>query len=467
MSFQTLKVVAAPGNLLSTVQRMIDRDADEQLFQATVASLTSSTITIQRTGHDPETARYAVIDSFPYPAVDDEVIVARVGSGFIIVGKVLRTGLVERYLTIETELRILPGGKITWGSDGLNSIDDDLITIEVSDDEAIPTDVMLFKRGALTHRTVMTAAVETGPSLAFWDMVAETTGGAEGARLSVQAGSTAISNRAAVVGNDLAGTKVSALVAFGNGEARADGFFTTFKGDTPTARVISGGAITIEQAWITIDTEGAAPTDILTDINAAAGLSLQNGQHLFLKLENGARTITIEEGGNVALDGGTIDMDTVDKVPHLLYDGTNWSRVGEAGGGMELLVKSVDETIDTDTTLSDDAKLLFPVAANENWQFEGVVWVTSGATPQFKFTFDGPAGSVGMFEFALDEVFDTAQELGTADNAGSGTRKSLSFRGSIANGGTAGNLAFQWAQNVSDAGNTTVEAGSYIRFQKE
>ncbi len=345
MSLQTLRVVPAPGNLLSTVQMMIDRDSDEQLFQATVASLTSSTITIQRTGHEPETARFAVIDSFPYPAVDDEVIVARVGRGFIIVGKVLRTGLVERYLTVETELRILPGGKLTWGSDGLNSIDEDLITIEVSDSEGTPTDVMLFKRGALVHRIVMTAAIETGPSLAFWDMVAEGPAGNEGARLSVQAGATVEENRAAVVGDDLTSTKRSAFVAFGDGEARADGFFTTFKGDAPAARVISGGAITIEQAYITVDTEAAAATDILDTINPAAGLSLQNGQHLFLKLENAARTITIEEGGNVALDGGTIDMDTIDKTVHLLYDGTNWTRVGEAGGAMELIVKTVDETV--------------------------------------------------------------------------------------------------------------------------
>ena len=125
MSDDTLRIVNQPGNLLRTVQNMIDQDAAGQLFRATVVETTDNTIRIQRTGHDPDVAQYAVLDNFPYPRVGDEVLMARVGSGWMVVGSVLRSGLAENYLKIETKLTIEPGGSIedadgsVWNQDGI------------------------------------------------------------------------------------------------------------------------------------------------------------------------------------------------------------------------------------------------------------------------------------------------------------------------------------------------------------
>ncbi|KKL44725.1 hypothetical protein LCGC14_2362800 [marine sediment metagenome] len=339
MSDDTLRIVNQPGNILRTVQNMIDQDGAGQLFRATVVATTDTTIRIQRTGHDPDTAEYAVLDNFPYPKVDDEVLVARVGSGWMIVGSVLRSGLTENYLTIETTLRILPGGQIQWGTDGLNSIDEDLITIEVSDDEGNPTDVMLFKRGAFTHRIVMTASVKDTPDLDFWDIVARSTAGFNGGRISVQAGSTVDENRAALVASDMTGAIIAAILSFGNGENRFDGLNRDYGGDLPlTALTIdAAGAIDITRSNHIVDTFGAAATDNLDNINAAPGRVLLDGMHFYLRAADGAHTIVARDGvGNVQLAGGVnFSLDSTLDILHLFYDGVNgvWIELSRANNG--------------------------------------------------------------------------------------------------------------------------------------
>ena len=340
MSDDTLRIVNQPGNILRTVQNMIDQDGAGQLFRATVVATTDTTIRIQRTGHDPDTAEYAVLDNFPYPKVDDEVLVARVGSGWMIVGSVLRSGLTENYLTIETTLRILPGGQIQWGTDGLNSIDEDLITIEVSDSEAAPTDVVLYKRGALVHRIVQTSAVEDVPDdLAFWDVVAENTAGLDGGRLSVQSGSTPEENRAALVANDMAGTLLAAMVAFGNGENRLDGLNRDYGGDLPLSALTidAAGAIDITRSNHIVDTFGAAASDNLDNINADTGRVLLDGMHLYLRAADGAHTVVVRDGvGNIELAGGVdFSLDSTLDILHLWFDGVNvvWIEVSRANNG--------------------------------------------------------------------------------------------------------------------------------------
>lgn len=137
------------------------------------------------------------------------------------------------------------------------------------------------------------------------------------------------------------------------------------------------------------------------------------------------------------------------------------------GGGMELIVKDADETVNNSTTLQDDDELFFPVAANENWQFEGVFWFTSGGTPDIKYTFVGPTGAVGVFNIEnLDVGGSDSEPLGNTIPSNGGTAVGIRFTGAIANGANAGNLKFQWAQLTADASNTTVLAGSYLKFQK-
>ena len=175
--------------------------------------------------------------------------------------------------------------------------------------------------------------------------------------------------------------------------------------------------------------------------------------------------------------------------PSTLGDGDIWYRsdldkvylrangatveLSTGSGGMSLIVKTADETVNGSATLQNDDELLFAVAANETWQFEGVLFYTSGATPDIKITATGPSGAVGRFGVVATSsnlsVEGRNDELGTGVTITSpaGNPGIVHFYGAIANGANAGNLTLQWAQGTSDASDTIVHAGSYIKYQEQ
>lgn len=144
------------------------------------------------------------------------------------------------------------------------------------------------------------------------------------------------------------------------------------------------------------------------------------------------------------------------------------------GAGMSLLVKEANETVNNSSTMQNDDELLFAIAANEVWQFEGVLFITSTtATPDFRIGFTGPAGAVGSFGAILGDTATGNADAGSAalgtavDFASANVFTIVRFWGGIHNGANAGNLTLQWAQSAATAENTTVRAGSYIKYQIE
>lgn len=160
----------------------------------------------------------------------------------------------------------------------------------------------------------------------------------------------------------------------------------------------------------------------------------------------------------------------------LTSNGASTAPSWEAGAtGMSLIVKDTDETVNSTTTLQNDDAITFSVAANEDWQFEGTLFVNSAITPDFKLDFAGPSGATGYWgvtSWADGTVTANAHnQVGALSGSGQGLTSAdwpiaIRFWGGIANGANAGSLTLQWAQNTSDAGNTTVLAGSYIKYQQ-
>lgn len=78
-------------NLARAVREMFEGMWGERLFRATVTGTSGNRVTVRRTGQaaaDPQS--YARLASYSTPQVDDEVLVARVGDGFIVLGKIVR-----------------------------------------------------------------------------------------------------------------------------------------------------------------------------------------------------------------------------------------------------------------------------------------------------------------------------------------------------------------------------------------
>ncbi|MES2211410.1 MAG: hypothetical protein V4515_14700 [Chloroflexota bacterium] len=138
-------------------------------------------------------------------------------------------------------------------------------------------------------------------------------------------------------------------------------------------------------------------------------------------------------------------------------------------------VKTTDTTRASTTTYADDPHLSsIPVAASAVYIVEMHGVYQAGATPQIKFQMTFPVGATmeaGSWEYdpGTDDWAPTtvlSQSSPAAFVAGLlGTGANVPFRltGSLHMGSTAGNLALQWAQNVSNATASALRKGSWMR----
>lgn len=160
-----------------------------------------------------------------------------------------------------------------------------------------------------------------------------------------------------------------------------------------------------------------------------------------------------------------------------LTDGSETSLHSHAGGGggMSLIVQESDQTVNsgsTGTTLVN-TELTFSVAANEVWQFEGVLFFSSALAPDIKFAASGPSGAVGRMGINVtnpNQILEgESADLGSdiVSTTSGGNPGIARFWGAIHNGANAGSLTIQFAQNTSDAASTTIHAGSYLKWMAE
>lgn len=139
--------------------------------------------------------------------------------------------------------------------------------------------------------------------------------------------------------------------------------------------------------------------------------------------------------------------------------------------------KTADETISSDAVLGDDAVLKFAMLANTKYTFRARIFFDTSAAADFKYRHSGPAAPtlvrIHRRELNSGGTADLASTVDTAYSSADiaitsvlGTDGGyIELDGIIHNGANAGDFVFQWAQNTSDASNTTVRAGSYIEWQ--
>lgn len=133
------------------------------------------------------------------------------------------------------------------------------------------------------------------------------------------------------------------------------------------------------------------------------------------------------------------------------------------------VVKTTIETRNSDTTLTEDTDLQFTLEAGKTYFIEGHVFFDTVAAADFKYDFDGPA-STDLVRIKHSHVIPggTAEvdDFDTAFNAtnsvtGSGTDGGyLYFTALIINGVSEDVFSLRWAQDTSDAGDTSVLPGS-------
>lgn len=133
-----------------------------------------------------------------------------------------------------------------------------------------------------------------------------------------------------------------------------------------TELTIASGAITVTQAYHSVDTESDAATDDLATITAGSGI--QEGALLVLRAENTARVVTLKDGTGNLLLNGDYALSATDRTITLLYDGTNWREVARsynAAPATDLFtLGAFDDTQDTSAGDPEEVLYTYTIPAN-------------------------------------------------------------------------------------------------------
>ena len=136
---------------------------------------------------------------------------------------------------------------------------------------------------------------------------------------------------------------------------------------------------------------------------------------------------------------------------------------------------AVQDPLNNQIVLQDSNYLYFPIQANETWQIEVMLRVTTPAAAGFDFAFDIPAGATYSYKFS--QLWDGAIVRGvwsstmvTEDSYAGGvaalSSDPIHIDAILQNGATAGTVTFQFAQNVSNGGTTAIRQYSYIKARR-
>lgn len=133
---------------------------------------------------------------------------------------------------------------------------------------------------------------------------------------------------------------------------------------------------------------------------------------------------------------------------------------------VQFVQKGTDESRLDSITVAVDTALSLPVESNSTYILDvWAVWANSDVNPDFRYGLGGPTGTYAYHSSVATAGTDISGGTGIATkNQTSGV---LTERFLIKTAGTAGNVAFYWAQSTQDAVNaTTLKGISFIELRK-
>jgi hypothetical protein len=142
------------------------------------------------------------------------------------------------------------------------------------------------------------------------------------------------------------------------------------------------------------------------------------------------------------------------------------------------IVKAANESVTSSTTLQDDDDFTINIGANEKWRFRFLISLTAAnTTMDLKMQLVAPAGATGYWGTVSagattatgnqSAVYNLAGSLNSSVSYASfGASSIFEFVAYVATAGTAGTVKLQWAQDVSDPGALTFNAGSLMTAER-
>lgn len=163
---------------------------------------------------------------------------------------------------------------------------------------------------------------------------------------------------------------------------------------------------------------------------------------------------------------GSVYYATDTQVAYMASSGA-WVQI--SSGSQVIVRKTADELVTNSTVLQNDDELLFPIAANEVWEFALLpISISATNTPDAKGAFTVPAGAtiVGAYHGTNADgavgvsTFVAAQSISFMVETSARVQKV--FAGIVISGANAGNVQFQWAQTTATVEDTKILANSCI-----
>ncbi len=129
-----------------------------------------------------------------------------------------------------------------------------------------------------------------------------------------------------------------------------------------------------------------------------------------------------------------------------------------------MVVKQVDETIVSSTTLQDDNELFVPVRVNQAYGYQLHILLNSHANADFKYRWTIPSGASGTKKNQAWTTTPNTTDLITATRAKntSGSDQSFDDIGSFKIASSDGFAQLQWSPNIDVVDSCTVKAGSWL-----
>ena len=76
-----------PLPFVRSLMSLVREDNDDQLFRAVITSVSGNLVGFKRLSSPKDQQLWATLQSYT-PVVDDEVVVARLGDGFVVMGEI-------------------------------------------------------------------------------------------------------------------------------------------------------------------------------------------------------------------------------------------------------------------------------------------------------------------------------------------------------------------------------------------